>query len=785
MIRKLSGERPVFVLDTDSTTYAFSVMETGQLEHLYYGAKITVEKPEDLVALTEKRAFQQGNSIAYDQEHLSFTLEDVCLEMSGYGKGDIREPFIEIIAADGSATTDFVYASDEIKKGKEALKDLPSSHDDTGSVEGLHVTLKDNNHGYELVLSYYVFEKENVITKTARFVNATAERVILTRLMSNQLDLNEAGLTISCFRGAWIKEMQMTDTVLKAGKFVNSSFTGSSSNRANPFIMVSRPGTTEYQGDCFGFNLVYSGNHYEAAEVNAYDKTRIVSGINPTQFRFIINPGEEFQAPEAVLTFSGEGHNGMSQNMHTFVNEHIVAGEWSKKARPVLLNSWEANYFDINEGKLVALAKKGKEAGVELFVMDDGWFGQRSDDKRALGDWYVNTKKLPHGVKGLAERINAIGLDFGIWIEPEMVNVDSDLYRNHPEWSIEIPGKRHSEGRNQRILDFANPQVVDHMIESMKNVISSGNIAYVKWDMNRIFSDVYSQSLDAEHQGEVFHRYILGFYRLARTLTEAFPKVLFEGCASGGNRFDLGALCYFPQIWASDDTDAVARLAIQNGYSYGYPMSTVSAHVSNVPNHQTLRKTKIDTRFAVAAFGVLGYECNLSDMKKEDLSAIKEQITLYKRFRETMQYGAFYRKRYDNVVEWSVVSKDQKQAVCMVFQKQVHPNSQFLSVHPVGLDPKKKYRFYGRESVLDIRTFGDLINAAVPIHVKQGSLLHNVISKFVQPKGDNEDYTAYGDALMNGGIGLKPAFSSTGFDMDGSVRVMGDFEARMYFMEEV
>ena len=785
MIRKLSGERPVFVLDTDGTTYAFSVMETGQLEHLYYGAKITVEKPEDLVALTEKRAFQQGNSIAYDQEHLSFTLEDVCLEMSGYGKGDIREPFIEIIAADGSATTDFVYASDEIKKGKEALKELPSSHDDTGMVEGLHVTLKDNNHGYELVLSYYVFEKENVITKTARFVNATAERVILTRLMSNQLDLNEAGLTISCFRGAWIKEMQMTDTVLKAGKFVNSSFTGSSSNRANPFIMVSRPGTTEYQGDCFGFNLVYSGNHYEAAEVNAYDKTRIVSGINPTQFRFIINPGEEFQAPEAVLTFSGEGHNGMSQNMHAFVNEHIVAGEWSKKARPVLLNSWEANYFDINEGKLVALAKKGKEAGVELFVMDDGWFGQRSDDKRALGDWYVNTKKLPHGVKGLAEKINAIGLDFGIWIEPEMVNVDSDLYRNHPEWSIEIPGKHHSEGRNQRILDFANPQVVDHMIESMKNVISSGNIAYVKWDMNRIFSDVYSQSLDAEHQGEVFHRYILGFYRLARTLTEAFPKVLFEGCASGGNRFDLGALCYFPQIWASDDTDAVARLSIQNGYSYGYPMSTVSAHVSNVPNHQTLRKTKIDTRFAVAAFGVLGYECNLSDMKKEDLSAIKEQITLYKRFRETMQYGAFYRKRYDNVVEWSVVSKDQKQAVCMVFQKQVHPNSQFLSVHPVGLDPKKKYRFYGRESVLDIRTFGDLINAAVPIHVKQGSLLHNVISKFVQPKGDNEDYTAYGDALMNGGIGLKPAFASTVFDMDGSVRVMGDFEARMYFMEEV
>ena len=783
MIRKLSGESPAFVLDTRNTSYAFKIMETGQPEHLYYGAKITVNELSDLEALSEKRAFQQGNSIAYDQEHLSFTLEDVSLEMSGYGKGDIREPFVEVVAADGSFTTDFVYESDEIKSGKSELKTLPSSFGD--DVEGLHVTFKDKNNGYSIVLSYYVFEKEDVITRTAKFVNSSSATVSLRRLMSTQVDFNEAGLIVSTFRGAWIKEMQMVDTKVSAGKFVNASFTGSSSNRANPFIMVSREGANEYQGDVYGFNLIYSGNHYEAVEVNAYDKTRVVTGINPTQFNFSLKPGDEFEAPEAVMTFSREGHNGMSQNMHAFVNDYIVRGEWSKKARPVLLNSWEANYFDINESKLVALAKKGKEVGVELFVMDDGWFGDRHDDKRALGDWFVNTKKLPRGVKGLAEKINKVGLDFGIWIEPEMVNVDSDLYRAHPDWSVEIPGKHHSEGRNQRILDFANPEVVDYMIKAMTDVISSGNIAYVKWDMNRIFSDVYSQYLPADCQGEVFHRYIMGFYRLAKTLTEGFPHVLFEGCASGGNRFDLGALCYFPQIWASDDTDAVARLTIQNGYSYGYPMSCVSAHVSNVPNHQTLRKVDIEHRFAVACFGVLGYECNLSDMKKEDLSAIKEQIETYKKFRECMQYGDFYRSKFGNVIEWTVVSKDKKQAVGMVFQKEVRPNAPFMDYHAKGLDPLKKYHFYSKESKVSIKMFGDLVNGVTPIHIKQDGFLHGLIDRFVTPKGDKEDYVAYGDALMYAGVGLKPAFSSTGFDMEGSVRIMHDNNARLFFMEEV
>ncbi|MCR5097563.1 MAG: alpha-galactosidase [Lachnospiraceae bacterium] len=781
MIKKLGGEKPAFVLSTETTSYAFHVIDTGQLEHIHYGARITAESESDLLAMMEKHAFGQGNSINYSAEHPEFTLEDVALEMSGYGKGDIREPFVELTAADGSATTDFVYDHDEQKSGKEEFKTLPGS---TGDAEQLVIYLKDKNNGYTIELHYYVFEKEDVITRSAKFINTSDNHVVLNRFMSTQVDFYEKGLTVSTFNGAWIKEMQMTDTVVAAGKFVNSSFTGSSSNRANPFIMISRPGTTETAGDCYGFNLIYSGNHYEAIEVNPYGKTRVVTGINPTQFAFTLAPGEEFEAPEAVMTFSVAGHEGMSHNMHTFVNDHIVRGEWSKKARPVLLNSWEANYFNISEKSLVSLAKKGKEVGVELFVMDDGWFGDRNDDKRALGDWSVNKKKLPHGVTGLARRIHDLGLKFGIWIEPEMVNVDSDLYRAHPDWSMDIPGRDHSEGRNQRVLDFANPAVVDYMIDAMKQVIAS-DVDYVKWDMNRIFSDIYSQHLDKSRQGEVAHRYILGFYRLAKVLTESFPQVLFEGCASGGNRFDLGMLCYFPQIWASDNTDATSRLTIQNGYSYGYPMSTVSAHVSNVPNHQTLRKTPIDARFAVAAFGVLGYECNLSDMKKSDLLAIQKQIEIYKRFRECMQYGTFYRRRIGNVTEWTVVSRDKKQAVGMIFQRENMANNPHEFYRPKGLDPAKKYHLFSRESEVDLKMFGDLVNAVAPFHVKQDGFVYNMIAKFTTIKGEVEDYTAYGDALMNGGVQLHQAFTSTGFDMEGSVRVMSDFDARMYFMEEV
>ena len=779
MIRQLDN---VFVLDTQNTTYCFRVTESGHPEHLYYGEKIDIREAADVAPLVEKQAFAPGNSNVYSSEDPNFALENFRLEMSSYGKGDIREPFVEITHADGSFTSDFLFDSAKISEGKTPLSTLPSSYEDSGRVDELIIFLKDKNYSLTLELHYAAFEDRDVITRSSKLVNTSDERIRLSRLMSTQLDFEDAGYMLTTFNGSWAREMYRYDTDVVAGKCVNSTYAGTSSSRANPFIMLSRPTTTEDTGICYGLNLVYSGNHYECVEVGSHGKTRVVTGINPAGFEFLLDPGEEFESPEAVMTFSQDGFNGMSQRMHSFVRSCIVRGEWRDKIRPVLLNSWEASYFDINESKLLRLAKEGKDVGIELFVMDDGWFGERSDDKRSLGDWYVNSKKLPGGLERLCSKINALGLDFGIWVEPEMVNVDSELYRAHPEWVIEIPGKPHSEGRNQRILDLANPEVVDYLTEKMSEIFSSANIAYVKWDMNRIFSDYYSQYLPKERQGEVSHRYMLGLYRLMRTLTERFPKILFEGCASGGNRFDLGILSYFPQIWASDDTDAIYRVKGQTGYSYGYPMSTVGAHVSACPNHQTLRMTPLATRFNVAAFGVLGYECNLCDMSREDKKEIKEQIALYKKWREILQFGDFYRGRSDNIYEWTCVGKDKTRAVGMLLQVLAEPNTAFTQFSPRGLDKRFRYHFYNFERKVKIKPFGDLVNMISPVHIKYDSLVHNILDKFVKMPGEVEDYTAPGSVLMKG-VKLKSAFAGTGYDEN--TRFFNDFSSRMYFMEKV
>ena len=779
MIRQLDK---VFVLDTQKTTYAFRVMDSGHLEHLYYGERIDINDADDAQPLMEKQAFAPGNSNVYSKDYPNLSLENIRLEMSSYGKSDIREPFIEVTHRDGSYTSDFLFDSAVIREGKTPLATLPSSYEDSGTVHELVLTLKDREYGLTLELVYAAFEDRDVITRSSRLINTSSDDIVLSRLMSSQLDFEDAGYVFTTFNGSWAREMYRHDTEVNAGKCINSTYAGTSSSRANPFVMLSRPSTTEDTGLCYGINLVYSGNHYECCEVGSHGKTRFVTGINPASFRFILSPGETFESPEAVMTVSEDGFNGMSRRMHAFVRNCIVRGEWKKKPRPVLLNSWEAAYFDINEHKLLKLAKEGKEVGIELFVMDDGWFGERRDDKRSLGDWYVNKKKLPGGISRLCDRVNALGLDFGIWVEPEMVNVDSDLYRAHPEWAIGIPDKPHSEGRDQRILDLTNPEVVDYLIDTMSEIFSSANISYVKWDMNRIFSDYYSQYLPAERQSEVSHRYMIGLYRLMRTLIERYPSILFEGCASGGNRFDLGILSYFPQIWASDDTDAIYRVKGQTGYSYGYPMSTVGAHVSACPNHQTLRMTPLATRFDVAAFGVLGYECNLCDMSAEEKKQIRAQISLYKEWRETLQFGDFYRGRSDNIYEWTCVSEDGSKAVGMLLRVLAEPNTAFTQFTPRGLTPEAKYRFYNIERKVRIKPFGDLVNMLSPVHIKYDSIVHNIVDKFVKMPGEVEDYTASGSVLMKG-VKLKAAFAGTGYDEN--TRFFSDFASRMYFMEKV
>lgn len=793
MIRKENG---YFILDTAHTTYCFRITESGHPEHLYYGRKIRLSGESDGAVLAEKHVFAPGNVNVYNAENKHFSLEDIRLEMSSYGKGDIREPFVEAVCTDGTATLDFLYKDAEITNGRRRTEGLPGSYGPEEEVEQLCVRFSDAQSGLLLELYYYVYEQCDVICRSAVLSNVGEGAVQLKRLMSMQLDFDTHDYVFSTFHGAWAREMKRCDLPTKAGKLVNASYAGTSSSRANPFVMLSRPNTSEEAGDCYGFHLLYSGNHYEAAEVGSFGKLRLVTGINPQSFSWLLAPGEHFEAPEAVMAYSPEGFGGMSRILHHFIREHIVRGEWQHKLRPVLLNSWEASYFDISERKLLKLAKAGKDVGIELFVMDDGWFGKRKDDTTSLGDWEPDAEKLPGGLKGIAAKVRELGMEFGIWVEPEMVSVESSLYREHPEWVMQIPGKAHSEGRNQRILDLGRAEVQDYIIESMSRVFSSAEISYVKWDMNRTFTDYYATSLPPERQGEAAHRYVLGLYRCMKELTTRFPHILFEGCAAGGNRFDLGIFCYFPQIWASDDTDALCRAEIQNNYSYGYPLSVMSAHVSSCPNHQTLRVTPLETRFQVAAFGLTGYECNLCDMGKEELDAVREQIALYKKWRPVLQQGVFYRGRSfadpsdgsvledepGNRMEWTCVSDDGRRAVGLLMQKLVVPNTQFQDYRPKGLLPDVRYHFYNRSLKYNIKDFGDLVNTVAPIHIRQDSLTHNVLARFVKMDGETEEYTAYGDTLMYGGVHLKPAFGGTGYS--GEVRFYQDFASRMYFMEE-
>ena len=778
MIRRLKAAYPVFVLDTDNTTYLFAVTPSRHLEHLYYGGKIRIDKAEDCAHIRERHEFELGNCISYDKKFPQVMLEDMCLEMSGAGHGDIREPFVSLVYPDGSRSVDFLYEKSTLSNQKEPLQTLPCAYTENGKTEHLTVELRDG--ALVMELHYTVYPACDVITRSAVLLNE-GDTVQVERLMSMQLDMPFGGAAVTSFHGAWGREMNRHTAALPVGKLVLESRTGCSSNRVNPFFMVHSPDANEASGSVYGFNLIYSGNHYAAAEVNAYGKTRIVSGIQPEGFRWLLEKDGRFETPEAVMTYSENGFTGQSQNMHRFVRDHIVRGVWRDRPRPVLLNSWEACYFNISEKSLVSMARSAKDLGVELLVMDDGWFGERDNDRCSLGDWTPSVKKLPGGLRSLAEKIIAEGLKFGIWVEPEMVNTDSRLYRKHPDWAMAIPGKRHSEGRTQRVLDLANPEVQDFLIQKMSEVFSSAPVSYVKWDMNRIFSDVYSPYLPAERQGETAHRYIMGLHRVADTLAKSFPDILFEGCASGGNRFDLGMLCWFPQIWGSDNTDAICRAHIQEGYSYGYPQSCVGAHVSASPNHQTLRRTPLATRFAVAAFGALGYECDVRGLPSPEKQAIREQIALYKKWREVLQFGDFYRITEGNLHRWTCVSPDKSRAVVLLLQELTEANVQAHRLQLRGLDPDKTYRLYNIPGRVDVKVFGSLINTVTPVHVRQDSVLHNVIAKQVKMSGETENVTATGSVLMHTGVMLSPAFSGSGFNE--KVRIFPDFAARLYFLE--
>ncbi len=775
MITVLSDGK-LFVLNTSKTTYAFRVMETGHLEHLYYGRKIRLDSDDGIRELNE---FASGNTSIYNAENGSFSMEDIRLEISTIGKGDVREPALELINSDGSRTSDFVYSDHSIGKGKKRDEDFPGSYGEDADV--LKVTMKDKENGISLILVYSVFEECDVITRSCELINEGSTDITIERIMSTMLDFDPGDYSFVTFNGAWAREMNKNVQKVGSVKLVNSSCGGSSSNHANPFVMLGRGAFDEDYGEVYGINLVYSGNHYTCVEKNPYGKVRLVTGINPQGFTWKLAKGESFGSPEAVMTYSASGCNTMSHGMHDFVSSHIVSGEWKDRLRPVLLNSWEASYFDISESRLLRLARRAKKAGIELFVMDDGWFKGRKDDTSSLGDWTPDPKKLPHGIKGICDKIRKLGLDFGIWVEPEMVNENSDLYRAHPDWAMKIPGKGHSAGRNQMLLDLTRTEVQDYIIDAMSSVFSSADISYVKWDYNRNFTDVYSSSLPSDRQGEVSHRYILGLYRVMNTLTKKFPHILFEGCASGGNRFDLGILSYFPQIWASDDTDAYQRAVIQNGYSYGYPQSCYTCHVSDVPNHQTLRKTPLDTRFNVALFGNTGYECNLCDLPKEEFEEIRRQTGYIKENRKLMQYGRLWRvSSFDEgkTLSWTVSSKDGSEAMSLIMHSLAMPNYSHDVLYVRGLTDDVKYHIEVRENTYDLRGFGGLVNYVAPFHVKQDGFIHRVIAKFYKMPSEKESHEMYGDAMMYAGVHIKPRFASLGYNEN--TRYYPDFGSRIY-----
>lgn len=779
-----------FLLETDHTSYAFHILESGQAEHLYYGRKFFLPEGEGeegqalwrqtVEALREKKEHLPGNSIAYSKKYPTLSLEDLCLEFSSTGKGDIREPFVEITFADGSSTCDFIYSKAEIISEKNRLKTLPSSYDEKNAAETLKLTFREQVKGVVIHLFYTVFEECDAIVRSGEIVNEGEEAVTVQRFCSNQLDFKKTDMVFWDFTGHWGKEMKKNSHKITAGKHVCETRAGVSSNRANPFVMLSGENTTEEQGWCIGSNLIYSGNHYEAAEVSGQEKIRFITGISPSGFSFLLKSGESFESPEAVMIFSEAGFGKMSRQMHRFVREHIVRGEWKRKERPVLVNSWEAAYFKFKESSLLKLAKKAKEIGAELFVLDDGWFGNRDNDRCSLGDWQENRNKLPGGIAGLCEKVNALGLEFGIWVEPEMVNEDSECYRKHPEYAVTIPGRENALGRNQMFLDLTREEVQDFIIEEMTRVFSSGNISYVKWDMNRIFSDAYSSCLESWQEGEFLHRYMMGLYRVMETLTAAFPHILFEGCASGGGRFDLGILCYFPQIWASDNTDAHSRMEIQEGYSYGYPLSVMGAHVSNCPNHQTLRSTPMETRFHVAEFGLLGLELNLCEMKKEEFEAAKEQIAVYKSWRQVFQFGDFY--RLDRKT-FQVLSAEKDRGAVLLYQDLAKANTVFAAIHTRELLEEGVYRFYNQKMKYNIKNFGDLVNTISPVHIRQNSILHNGLAKVIKLDGEEEEYRLPGSVLNACGICLKQAFGATGYNEN--TRYFPDFATRLYYIEKM
>lgn len=688
---KVNTETKEFHLFNHGVSYIFRVLEKSHyLEHLYYGNR--VKHRESFHHLIEREVRPSSN--IFEGDHTS-SLEHIRQEYPSYGTTDFRYPAYMITDQVNAHITDFQYESYKLIKGKPSLENLPATYvEDLNEADTLEITLYDAVIKTKLILSYTIYANRNVITRNAKFVNEGATAVFINNAMSTSIDFPDDQFEMTHLYGAWARETHMETRKLSKGIQSIYSTRGASSHVHNPFFALKRFDATEHSGEVFGFSLVYSGNFLGQVEVDTYDVTRVTMGINPFQFKWKLNSNEYFQTPECVMVYSNNGLNEMSQTFHQLYRSRLVRGYWRDEVRPILINNWEATYFDFDEEKILTIVKSAKNLGIELFVLDDGWFGKRDDDSSSLGDWFEYEEKLPNGIDGLSEKVEALGMKFGLWFEPEMVSKGTKLFEEHPDWIISTPNRRASHGRNQFVLDFSREEVVDHIFILMDNIIKKSKISYIKWDMNRYITEAYSQVLENDQQGEVFHRYILGVYDLYERLINKYPHILFESCAGGGARFDPGMLYYAPQTWTSDDTDAVERLKIQYGTSMVYPLSSIGSHVSAVPNHQVGRITPLDTRANVAFFGTFGYELDVTKLTDEEKEQVKQQVAFFKENREMISNGTFYRLSnpfISNETSWIVVSTDKKEAIVGYYKVLAKPNDSYSRIQVKGLDPEKLY----------------------------------------------------------------------------------------------
>lgn len=718
-------EEKIFKLDTRNTTYVIAVVDDEQfLGHVYYGKKLKEVHLDGLLRIHENPFVPSRNN----RDRVSF-LDSFPMEYPAHGLGDYRESCINIRTEKGNVGLALSYVSHKITEGKDGLEGLPASFGKAGECETLEIFCEDKVTGLQVILQYGIFDEADVITRSVKVVNTGKEDLYLTKVYSACLDMDNKDFEAISLHGSWARERQIETVPVSHGKYSVESIRGESSHQDHPFLALKTKNADQENGEVYAMHFVYSGNFKAQVQSDQFDQVRMTMGIHPEDFTWKLKEGESFQAPETVLVYSAQGLGQMTRIFHDFYRNHLIRSEYKNQKRPILINNWEATYFDFNTDKLIAIAKQASALGIEMLVMDDGWFGNRCDDNRALGDWFVNEEKLKGGLKYLVDEVNKLGMKFGIWFEPEMISPDSDLYRAHPDYAIAIPGREPSLCRNQYVLDLTRKEVRDYAYECVAKILRSANIEYVKWDMNRQLSDIGSLELPADQMGELYHRYVLAVYEMQERMMTEFPHLLLENCSGGGARFDPGMLYYSPQIWCSDDTDAIERLKIQEGTALIYPLSTMGAHVSDCPNHTVGRVTPFETRGYVALTGTFGYELDVTKIPESDREQIPAQVAMYHKYNDLVREGDYYRiasyaeNHYFDC--YGVVSKDKKEALYTYVQVLNRPNYHSRRIYLKGLAAEKYYAIEGEEGTWSGE---QLMNAGLlvqnPFGDFKGKLIH-------------------------------------------------------------